>query len=360
MKATVDSGAFFKALNRVIPLLKVSAIPALSEASIQFRDGVCTITATDLELWIQTEIPAEGDDFGVVLSGTKSIAKAGKFFRGPLTFSCADAAVSSPQITMACADKSAEFTGHPLRDYPELPRFTCEQAYTANAAQLLACIGRIKYAAQRRSDSHPVMSGVRFYRQQLYCVDGQRLAVCANDAMTVDKTFVVPADAMWILKAFGDQNVSVQVDTRYVRFAADGLCAYVRRLETCDTLTPEVAIPRSERESYVVDRKEFLKRLTYLKECASPAKTTPVAYFENGCLSLQTPSARYRAAIELPVRSEVAFAFNLSYMWDALQQFSGHEKVRLHVLSPVSPVTITAEGTDDVALVLPVRYRAAA
>ena len=204
------------------------------------------------------------------------------------------------------------------------------------------------------------MSGVRFYRQQLYCVDGQRLAVCANDAMTVDKTFVVPADAMWILKAFGDQNVSVQVGTRYVCFAADGLCAYVRRLETCDTLTPEVAIPRSERESYVVDRREFLQRLTYLKECASPAKTTPVVYFENGCLSLQTPSARYRAAIELPGRSEVAFAFNLSYMWDALQQFSGHEKVRLHVLSPVSPVTITAEGTDDVALVLPVRYGAAA
>lgn len=360
MKATVDSGAFFKALNRIIPLLKVSAIPALSEASIQFRDGVCTITATDLELWIQTEIPAEGDDFGVVLSGTKSIAKAGKFFRGPLTFSCADAAVSSPQIAMACADKSAEFTGYPLKDYPELPRFTCEQAYNANAAQLLACIGRIKYAAQRRSDSRPVMSGVRFYRQQLYCVDGQRLAVCANDAMTVDKTFVVPADAMWILKAFGDQNVSVQVGARYVRFAADGFCAYVRRLETCDTLTPEVAIPRSERESYVVDRKEFLQRLTYLKECVSPAKTTPVVYFEKGCLSLQTPSARYRAAIELPVRSEVAFAFNLSYMWDALQQFSGHEKVRLHVLSPVSPVTITAEGTDDVALVLPVRYRAAA
>ena len=91
---------------------------------------------------------------------------------------------------------------------------------------------------------------------------------------------------MWILKAFGDQNVSVQVGIRYVRFAADGLCAYVRRLETCDTLTPEVAIPRSERESYVVDRKEFLQRLTYLKECASPAKTTPVVYFENGCLSL--------------------------------------------------------------------------
>ena len=114
MKATVDSGAFFKALNRVIPLLRGSAIPALSEASIQFPGGVCTITATDLELWVQADIPAEGDDFGVVLSGTKSTAKAGKFFRGPLTFSCADAAVSSPQITMTCADKSAEFTVYPL------------------------------------------------------------------------------------------------------------------------------------------------------------------------------------------------------------------------------------------------------
>lgn len=67
MKATVDSGAFFKALNRVIPLLRVSAIPALSEASIQFHNSVCTITATDLELWVQTDIPAVGDDFGVVL-----------------------------------------------------------------------------------------------------------------------------------------------------------------------------------------------------------------------------------------------------------------------------------------------------
>lgn len=59
MKATVDSGAFFKALNRVIPLLKVSAIPALSEASIQFRDGVCTITATDLELLLMVNLLLE-------------------------------------------------------------------------------------------------------------------------------------------------------------------------------------------------------------------------------------------------------------------------------------------------------------
>lgn len=360
MNATVDAGAFFKALNNVIPLLKASAIPMLSEASVQFHSGVCTITTTDLEHWAQAQIPAEGNDFGVVLSGTKSIAKAGKFFRGPLTFSCADAAVSSPQITMACADKNAEFTGYPLKDYPELPRFTCEQAYTTNAAQLLTCIGRIKYAAQRRCDSRPVMGGVRFYRQQLYCVDGQRLAVCTDDTLIVDKTFIVPADAMWLLKAFGSRDVSVQVGQRYVRFSAEGLCAYVHRLETCDTLTPEVAIPRSERENYVVDRKEFLQKLAYLKECASHAKITPVVYFENGCLSLQTPSARYQAEVELFARSEVAFAFNLTYMWDALQQFSGCERVRLHVLSPLAPVTITAEGTDDVALVLPVRQRTAA
>lgn len=230
MKATVDSGAFFKALNRVIPLEgQCDPRTERSEHSVPRR---CLYHHRHRSGAMGTDGDSgRGDDFGVVLSGTRSIAKAGKLFRGPLTFSCAGAAVSSPQITMACADKSAEFTGYPLKDYPELPRFTCERAYTANAAQLLTCIGRIKYAAQRRSDSRPVMSGVRFYRQQLYCVDGQRLAVCANDAMTVDKTFVVPADAMWILKAFGDQNVSVQVGTRYVRFAADGLCAYARRLK---------------------------------------------------------------------------------------------------------------------------------
>ena len=76
-------------------------------------------------------------------------------------------------LASSCADKSAEFTGYPLKDYPELPRFTCERAYTANAAQLLTCIDRIKYAAQRRSDSRPVMSGVRFYRQ-LFADDCKR------------------------------------------------------------------------------------------------------------------------------------------------------------------------------------------
>ena len=38
MKATVDAGAFFKALNRVIPLLRVSAIPALSPVELELPE----------------------------------------------------------------------------------------------------------------------------------------------------------------------------------------------------------------------------------------------------------------------------------------------------------------------------------
>lgn len=45
----VDAKAFSEAMNKVSRVLKKSAIPILEEIRVSVKDGVCTLTATDLE-----------------------------------------------------------------------------------------------------------------------------------------------------------------------------------------------------------------------------------------------------------------------------------------------------------------------
>ena len=47
-------------------------------------------------------------------------------------------------------------------------------------------------------------------------------------------------------------------------------------------------------------------------------------------------------------------------MIDALRQFRGEDQVKVKVNSPMAPIVLEAEGRGDFALVLTVRFKAAA
>lgn len=359
MRNTVDAKTFSNALSSVSPLLGRAPISIVNEAHVRFHEGSCTITSTNLEHWMSATVPSDltdGEDFAFIFSNTKKVAKACQFFDGELTFTLIEG--KAPYLVMTCGSESAQFPVSPAEDYPVMPSVEPKQQYSANASDLLGRINRIKYAAQKKADSRPVMKGVRFYSTQLFCVDGYRLAVSEDETLSVQESFVVPVDVMHFLKDMGNCKVEIAVGEKYVCFSGNHLSAYIRRIESADTLTPETAIPKHERESYKINRKEYLRKLTYLKECAS-GKQPVIVNFSNGSLHVETAAAKYSTAITPDKFCEVGYSFNANLMQDALQQFAGVDEVEIHVLSDCSPITITAEGVDDVALVLPFRRRAA-
>lgn len=77
MRAVVDAKEFSKALDKVSKAVRKSKyIPVLEEVLVQFRNGRCVLTGTDLETWLTAEIPARGDDFAFIFYRTASAVKA--------------------------------------------------------------------------------------------------------------------------------------------------------------------------------------------------------------------------------------------------------------------------------------------
>ena len=74
-KATIDAKTFSEGLDQVSRALQKSSYPALSEVSVRVEDGICILTATDLDTWLIKRIPAQGDDLAFVFSRTRRLQK---------------------------------------------------------------------------------------------------------------------------------------------------------------------------------------------------------------------------------------------------------------------------------------------
>ena len=76
MRAVVDAKEFSQALDKISKVLRKSCIPVLGEALVQFTNGRCILTGTDMFTWLIAELPARGDEFAFVFHRTADAAKA--------------------------------------------------------------------------------------------------------------------------------------------------------------------------------------------------------------------------------------------------------------------------------------------
>lgn len=200
MRAVVDAKAFSQALDKVSKVLRKSAcIPVLGEALVRFTGGHCVLSGTDLDTWLTTEVPAQGDDFSFVLHRTANVAKACCRFDGDLVLELTETGEGRDRqrkLTMSCGSREGEFHTFFPEDYPELPELEPElepeRSFAVNAASLMARINQIKYAALKSSASVDVRStSIQFSGSRIYCLDGMRAAWNTDEGMSVPKPFML-------------------------------------------------------------------------------------------------------------------------------------------------------------------------
>lgn len=361
MRAVVGAKAFSQALDKVSKVLRKSAcIPVLGEALVRFTGGRCVLSGTDLDTWLTTEVPGQGDDFSFVLHRTANVAKACRRFDGDLVLELTETGEGRDRqrkLTMSCGSREGEFHTFFPEDYPEMPELEPEQCFSMNAASLMARINQIKYAALKSSASADVRStSIQFSGSRIYCLDGIRAAWNTDEGMSVPKPFMLSAAPLDHLKLFGEQDVSVRLGKRYAD-VTDGTLHLITRLVEAVPFDLDSAIPRQFREEVDLCPDEFLAELAYLKNLL-PTAQKPYVRFCGGRLLVQADGCRYQTRIQLDGRSEMEIGFNLHHMADALRQFKGEPRVRMKLTTPISPVILEAEGRSDCAMVLPVRLKA--
>ena len=362
MKATVDAKEFSLALDKVSKVLHKSAIPILENVLVRFSGGRCTLVGSDLNSWLTTSLPAQGNDFAFVFHRTADVAKVCRRFDGELSLELSelyDGKTKWLRLYMGCGRREGELGAFYSKDYAALPEVKPEYFFTANAAGLLERINRVKYATRKPDkESDLFRTCVQFSGSRIFCLDGIRAAWDADEALTISVPFMAPTAPMEYLKLFGKQDVSVGLGERYMDIT-DGITHLKFRHAGTVPFNLDSAIPREFHEEFYVYPDDFLKELTYLKEFM-PATHQPRVRFCGGRLFTQSGDCQCRAEIQMEGTSEMEIAFDLHHMIDALRQFKGTGRVRMRLVSPVFPIVLDAEGRNDCAMVLPVRLPAMA
>lgn len=358
MKGTVDAKKFYRALDMVSRVPQKSQNAILEMVHIQFTHDRCILTGTDLAAWLTIEIPAQGDDFAFALPRVKNMVKVCRRFDGELDLEVTEHGTGSSKTStgcMRCGFRGGEFDAVSSDLYPDRPKPETGNIFTVHADHLLNRIERIKYAAKRPGQAAGEMNArIQFSGRRIFCLDGCRAAWDDTQTQPVPEPFMVPAASLEHLKWFGDQNITVQIDKRYMHITNDAVTLHIRLVDG-DVFNLQCAIPERFHEEFFVSTKEFADELTYLKEFI-PNTRQPVVYFSNGELFMIVNGCKYHTRITVEGRSEIKIAFDLRYMMDALRQFKSEAFVKLQVSNSISPFLLTAPGRNDCAMVLPVHW----
>lgn len=352
-KAIVSAVEFAAAIKKVSAVLKKSTIPVLEQVCVEFEGNVCRLKATDLSVYMTAEIPAYGDSFSFVFTNTANVVRVCAHYTGDLTMEVWETG-NGTSFSMTDPDKGGKFPICDTALYPEFPTVEPTEHYTARADALYKRVKRVRYASSFR-ESRNALSGVRFEGNHMWCLDGIRLAVSDDTALSVTPRFIVSVKALEYLKAFGDSSVEIAVEKKYAAFSGGGLTLVCRQLEADDDIKIENIFPKTVRESYYIDRAKYLDTLKYLGEFTRGLDKVRVR-FDRGMLRVydKKTDSQYNAKIETDGDCEIPYVFELKYMKEALEQFAGEKYLRIDVSCETSPLVLSSESAMK-ALVLPVR-----
>ena len=294
-----------------------------------------------------------------VLRRARDSARACRHFDGELTLEVTETGAGqdrSLSLAMSCGARAARFSADLPEDYPAAGSGELLRTFTANAERLLERVEHVRYPL-KKPDIHTkaAQTHVQFSANDIYALDGYRLAWDNDPELRFPMPFMVLPEALEYLRFFGDKEVSVSFVGQHLQIT-DGAFTIESHFEMMGMFNLDSAIPGEPLEEFFISPKEFLRELDYLKKFI-PTTGKPYVAFSGGKLSMLVAGENYATAFSIDGESKINFGFELQYMIDALRQFGMEQRIKVKVISPVAPIILEAEGRSDHAIVLPVQIR---
>lgn len=363
----VNAKDFQRALEKVLKAApKKSRLYFLEEAHVSFDGSTCTLTCTNLELWCQAVIPAQGSPCSFVLRDSRKLLTAFKHFSGNMECSYQEddppATVSTKialggLLTLYCGNKMLHQRVTTAEDFPELPKPEFEHTYTVNPVSLSKRFDRIKYAVS--SDKiRPCDCCVKFFDNRIGAVDGYRLALNRDESLCVTEPFYIPTAAMKLLSIFEEESCQLSVGERRALFDS-GAIRLLTSIPEGEGINFDSAIPTDYTEEYNIGIADFVDSLRYLNEFIFNRDREAVR-LDGDVLSVKNVKGEYTSRLRLAEIPKVTIGFKGYYMLDGLKQFQAKklDTVTMQMGSPYAPIILTDQ--EDLAMVLPYRLKNAA
>ncbi|MBS9523969.1 DNA polymerase III subunit beta [Litoribacter ruber] len=368
MKFIVSSSALLKQLSAINGVVTTNpVVPILENFLFEIKEGKLTITASDLQTSMMTEIDVEAKEDGNIAVPAKILIETLKNLpEQPVTFSIDSETYS---IEISSDNGRYKLAGENATDFPKIPSVTNATTVDMSTEVLSSAINNTIFATSN-DELRPAMTGVYVNLSStnatFVATDGHRLIryrrvdVASPDAASI----IIPRKALNLLKStLPSENVpvSVEFNSSNAYFNFNNIRMICRLI---DERFPdyENVIPVDNNNDMTIDRVEFMSSMKRIAIYAN--KTTHQVRLKLVGSELQISAEDLDFSNEANERlscehegEDIEIGFNAKFLIEMLNNISAKE-VTLKFSAPNRAGLIVpsdkGENEDILMLVMPV------
>lgn len=372
MKFKINRDHFANGLAQVLNVVGSKAtMPILSNVLIEAEKDQISLTTTNLDLGIRCKIKAEVKETGAVTLPVKRLAGIVRELPNlDVTFD------GSPnhQVKLTSGGSTFRIMGIGKDEFPPLPEFGEEKAYSLEQAELVTMLKSVAYA-QSTDETRYILNGVYFNfkdgKLALVATDGRRLALVAKEMDVPSESagaIILPAKTVAELTRLLDKGEKVKINFNDRRAAfqiatdkeTSGLIDHVylySKVVEGNYPNYQQVIPKETHQRIKLERELFLQCVHRAAlVCSEKANSVKIKLTSN-LLEITAQSPDFGEAHESMAIGysgpDLQVAFNPAFLMDPLRALAKDE-VFFEVKDEVSPgVFKTLESF--VCVIMPVR-----
>ena len=371
MKVTIERSALAKALGHVQSVVeRRNTIPILSNVLMRAQGGALMLTATDLDIEVSEEAPADVAEEGAVTASAVTLFEIVKRLSDGAQVRL-EMGGDDGRLSVTAGRSQFSLAVLPDEDFPNLSTDNLDVKFSMPKAALSRLISKTRFAMSQE-ETRFYLNGVYFHAYtegdapllRAAATDGHRLArleAPLPDGASAMPGVIVPRKAIAELGRLledAEENVEVAVSSSKIRF---GFGAGYLTSKLIDGSFPdyERVIPKENNNTLSTEVKDFAKAVDRVST-VSADRTRSVKLALDGDrlrLSVNNPEAG-SALEELSVDYDgdaIDIGFNARYLLDVAQQIDG-EVAHFRLSDPSSPTVITdAEDESALYVLMPLR-----
>ena len=372
MKFKINRDHFAYGLAQVLNVVGSKAtMPILSNVLIEAEKDQVSLTTTNLDLGIRCKITAEVKEAGAVTLPVKRLAN---IVRELPNIDVSIDASPNHQVKLSSGGSNFRIMGIGKEEFPPLPEFGDEKAYTLEQAELTTMLRSVAYA-QSTDETRYILNGVylnfRDGKFSLVATDGRRLALIAKEMEVPAESagaIILPAKTVSELAHLLDKGEKVKINFNDRRCAfqiatnkdtnglVDSIYLYSKVVEGNYPNYQQV-IPKETHQRIKLERELFLQCVHRAALVCSEKANSVKLKLTSNLLEITAQSPDFGEAHESMAINysgpDLQVAFNPAFLIDPLKALTKDE-VFFEVKDEVSPgVFKTLENF--VCVIMPVR-----
>ena len=372
MKFKINRDHFANGLAQVLNVVGSKAtMPILSNVLIEAEKDQISLSTTNLDLGIRCKIKAEVKETGSVTLPVKRLATIVRELPSvDVTFDGAP----NHQVKLTSGGSTFKIMGIGKEEFPPLPEFGDEKAYTLEQSELISMLRSVSYA-QSTDETRYILNGVYFnFRDEkltLVATDGRRLALIGKEMEVPAASagaIILPAKTVSELNRLLDKGSKVKINFNERRAAfqiatdkdTSGLIDHVylySKVVEGNYPNYQQVVPKETHQRIKLERELLLQCVHRAQLVCSEKSNSVKIKISSNLLEIFAASSDFGEAHESMAIGysgpDLQVAFNPAFLMDPLKALTKDE-VFFEVKDEVSPgVFKTLESF--ICVIMPVR-----